>query len=150
MHPCRYENPIMVQPIALIVDDDADFRSALAEILQSEDCHVVEAANGEEAITILDSVTPDVILVDLIMPVMSGWSLFDVIARREELRDVPVVFMSGAPQAAPEGGSLVLKKPFDLPTLLGLLRAVGHASPESAIRLKAVARGGALRGRKQN
>jgi two-component system, cell cycle response regulator len=130
----------MSQPIVLVVDDDWDFRGTLAEILRDDGCHVLEASNGEEAIHVLDSLTPDLILVDLIMPVYNGWSLFAWIEGRAELRDVPVVFMSGVPQMAPGGGSLVLKKPFDLPTLMALLDGVGHAPASSEIRLKAVSR----------
>jgi CheY-like chemotaxis protein len=130
----------MSYPVVLIVDDDVDFRETLAEILRDESCHALEAANGEEAIQILDSLTPDLILVDLIMPVHNGWSLFAWIEGRPELRDVPVAFMSGSPQMAPGGGSLVLKKPFDLPTLLTLLEGVRHAPTSSEIRLKAVPR----------
>jgi CheY-like chemotaxis protein len=130
----------MDHPIALIVDDDEDFRVALAEILRDDGCHVVEAANGQDAISVLDAVTPDVIVVDLIMPVMNGWALFAAIEARPELRSVPVAFMSGVPQMAPGGASLILKKPFDLPTLLTLLDAVGHGPASSEIRLKAQSR----------
>src|ERR1700722_9735703 len=130
----------MSHPIALIVDDDADFRGTLADVLRAEGCHVVEAANGDEAIAVLDSLTPDVILLDLIMPVMNGWSLFTEIEGRPELRAVPVVFMSGVPQMAPGGGSLVLKKPFDLPTLLKLLDGVRCGPASSEFRLKSTGR----------
>jgi CheY-like chemotaxis protein len=130
----------MAHPIALIVDDDADFRDALAEVLRSEGCHVVEAANGEEAIAVLDSLTPEVILLDLIMPVLNGWSLFAEIEGRPELKGVPVVFMSGVPQMAPGGGSLVLKKPFDLPTILTLLDGVRCGPASSEFRLKSAGR----------
>jgi CheY-like chemotaxis protein len=111
-------------PIVLIVDDDSDFRSLLEELLEEEGYHAVGAANGEEAIRVLDSLRPDVILVDLIMPVVNGWSLFATIEARSELRDVPVVFLSAVPQMAPAGGALVLKKPLDLPALLTLLDAL--------------------------
>jgi two-component system, OmpR family, response regulator len=130
----------MSHPLALVVDDDSEFRHTLAEILRDEDCRVVEAANGEEAMEILDSIKPDVILVDLIMPVMNGWSLFAAIERRQDLCDVPIVFMSGAPQMAPGGGSLVLKKPFDLPTLLCLLKAMGEEPSSGHLRVRAIPR----------
>jgi CheY-like chemotaxis protein len=117
-----------------------DFRATLAEILRDEGCHVVEAGNGEDAVAVIDSVTPNVILVDLIMPTMSGWALFDEIERRPELAVVPVIFMSGAPQMAPGGGSMVLKKPFDLPTLLGLIDALDHQPASSEIRLQSARR----------
>ena len=59
----------MQPPIVLIVDDDADFRSILGEVLREEGYRIVEATNGEEAIQVLDSLTPDLILADLIMQI---------------------------------------------------------------------------------
>jgi len=125
-----------MHPIVLLVDDDADFRCVLAEVLRDEGCHVVEAADGEEALTVLASVTPHVILLDLIMPVINGWSLFARLGQRPELQDVPVAFLSAVPQMAPGGGALVLKKPLDLPGLLQLVDAVRHDPTSSEIRLK--------------
>jgi CheY-like chemotaxis protein len=122
---------------ALIVDDDPDFRSALGEVLRDEGYHVMEASDGSEALTMLNSVTPDVILLDLIMPGVDGWSLFAGIEHRRELESVPVVFLSGVPNLAPGGGSLVLKKPLDLPALMKLLDALRLEPASSEMRLKA-------------
>src|ERR1700722_20234482 len=127
-------------PIALLVDDDADFRSVLGEVLEGEGYWIVEAANGREAIRVLNSLRPDVILIDLLMPVINGWSLFAAIEDRPELRTVPVVFLSALPHMAPGGGSLILKKPLDLPALMKLLDALGPGSSPSEMRLKAAPR----------
>jgi CheY-like chemotaxis protein len=127
-------------PIALIVDDDADFRSVLGELLQDEGYWIVEASNGKDAIRVLDSLKPDVILIDLLMPVMNGWSLFASIEERTELQAIPVVFLSALPHMAPGGGSLILKKPLDLPAMLKLLDALRPGKSSSEIRLKAAPR----------
>jgi CheY-like chemotaxis protein len=130
-----------MQPnIVLIVDDDADFRSVLADVLHVEGYRTVDAANGEEALRVLDSLKPDVMVVDLLMPVLNGWSLFAAIEERSELRNVPVVFLSAVPQMAPGGGSLVLAKPLNLHTLLELFDALRPVPPSSEIRLKGVPR----------
>jgi CheY-like chemotaxis protein len=130
----------MTHPIAFIVDDDPDFRGALAEVLEDEGYRTVGAENGEVALRLLDSLKPDVILIDLLMPVMNGWSPFATIERRRELRAVPVVFLSAIPQMAPGGGSLILKKPLDLPNLLTLLEALRPAPSSSEFRLQAAPR----------
>jgi two-component system OmpR family response regulator len=127
----------MQLPIALIVDDDTDFRSVLGEVLADEGYRIIEAANGDEAMTVLDSLKPDVILIDLLMPIVNGWSLFALIEERHELRSVPVVFLSAVAHMAPGGGSLVLKKPLDLPELLKLLDALRSSETSSEMRLKA-------------
>jgi two-component system phosphate regulon response regulator PhoB len=126
----------MQPPIALIVDDEADFRSVLGELLVDEGYRIVEAANGDEAMTVLSSLTPDVILIDLLMPVVNGWSLFAMIEERQELRTVPIVFLSAVAHMAPGGGSLVLKKPLDLPELMKLLDALRPGAHSSEMRLK--------------
>jgi CheY-like chemotaxis protein len=114
--------------VVLIVDDDADFRGVLADVLRDEGYRILDAANGEEALRVLDAVKPDVIVVDLLMPVLNGWSLFAAIEARTDLRSVPVVFLSAVPQMAPGGGSLVLRKPLDLPNLLSLLDVLSSAT----------------------
>jgi CheY-like chemotaxis protein len=88
----------MHSSIVLIVDDEDEFRSALAEVLREEGHLVVEAANGGEAIRVLESLKPDIILLDLIMPVVNGWSVYATVRQRSELRDVPVAFLSAVPQ----------------------------------------------------
>ena len=130
----------MQPPIVLIVDDDSDFRGVLAEVLRDEGYRTLEATDGEQAIQVLDSLTPDLILADLIMPKINGWSLFAKIQARPELHDVPIAFLSAVPQMAPGGGSLVLKKPLDLPALLTLLDAVRPAPTSHEIPLKSVPR----------
>ena len=126
--------------IVLLVDDDADFRGVLADLLRDEGYRTVDAENGEEALRVLDSLKPDVIIIDLIMPVVNGWALFDAIEKRSNLHDVPLVFLSAVPQMSPGGGSLVLKKPLNLSSLLTLLNALRPLPPSSEIRLKAASR----------
>jgi CheY-like chemotaxis protein len=127
----------MHAPVVLLVDDDVDFRTVLTEVLADEGCRVLQAGNGREALCVLDGVTPDVILMDLIMPVDNGWSLFAAIEERRELREVPVAFLTAIPRMAPRGGSLILKKPLDLSSLMRVLHLVHPTHPESESRLKA-------------
>ena len=110
----------------MIVEDDADIRSYLAEILEDEGYEVARAADGAEALDRLRANTPpSAILLDLMMPVMDGWQF-----RRELLKDpalaaIPVIVLSGVvdPQreAALLGAAGYVDKPFKLPQLLNLL-----------------------------
>jgi two-component system response regulator (stage 0 sporulation protein F) len=121
---------LMQPPIALIVDDETDFRSLLGEVLRADGYVVVDAPDGAQALHILDCVIPDVMILDLRMPIMSGWELYSAVEGRPELRDVPVVFLSAVPQSAPDGGALIVRKPFDLRRLGTLLKAL-HPAPRS-------------------
>ena len=81
----------------LVVDDDASFRGALREHLETEGYSVVEAANGLAALGRLRAgLRPSVIIFDLMMPVMDGWDFRDGQLSDPELRDIPVVLVTAA------------------------------------------------------
>jgi CheY-like chemotaxis protein len=113
----------------LVVDDDPNFRSILAEVLEDEGCRVVHAEDGECALHILRSVTPDLIVLDLAMPVMDGWQLVAALEQDERLSLIPIAVLSACAAERPLARHRLLQKPVDLPNLLGLLAAVGAAQP---------------------
>ena len=111
----------------LIVEDDADLREMMAQLLTLEGYHVDTAANGREAFEYLNEAPrPDVILLDLMMPIMDGWEF----RRRQQndpaLADVPVIVLTALDQAQARASDLngvdFLKKPLDFDRLLELVR----------------------------
>ena len=82
-------------PYILIVDDDADFRIGLRTALEMKGYQVDEAANGEEALITLSERPPLLVLLDLQMPVMNGREMLQRMRATAELKDVPVVIISG-------------------------------------------------------
>jgi len=122
----------------LIVDDDDDFRETLRGVLEDEGCTVLDAGDGRAALRLLRTVTlPDLILLDLMMPVMNGWDLYAELQRDPELAAIPVGVLSGVGQMRPFGKMHELHKPIDLPNLLGLLHAIDAPdSPSTAVRLR--------------
>ena len=114
--------------IALLVDDDDDFRRLFSEVLHEEGYSVVEASNGVEAISALDRIRPDVILIDLVMPHMDGRALFAWLRKRPDFRAVPVVFLTAVPTLAPIGASMTIAKPLGLSNLTRLLDAIRLSS----------------------
>jgi CheY-like chemotaxis protein len=106
----------------LLVEDDTGIRDSIAECLESEGYDVAPVANGKEALRWLRSAAPpDLIVVDLVMPVMNGAELIDELRGDVTLRDIPVVLMTGAAATAampfPRANGY-LSKPFDLGALL--------------------------------
>jgi CheY-like chemotaxis protein len=92
------DGSIMSRKKVLIVEDDSDLRRLYAIGLNQRGYQVKLAANGAEALDRIAEERPDVILLDLLMPVMSGW---EVLARLnpEDRRCIPVVVISGQPQS---------------------------------------------------
>lgn len=108
----------------LVVDDDEAIREALAEVLEDEGYQVRSAANGREALRLLRSAAaaPAVILLDLMMPVMSGWDFREAQRQDAALASIPVVVLSADRDVAAKAASVqaqgYLPKPVSLDTLL--------------------------------
>ena len=109
----------------LIVEDDADLREMMAQLLTLEGFHAEAVANGKEALDYLRTGDrPDVILLDLMMPVMDGWEFRRHQREDPQFAEVPVVVLTALDQsrAAHLGGAAFLKKPLDFDRLLELVR----------------------------
>jgi len=78
----------------LVVDDHADIRELIRFHLQMKGCQVVEAADGGEAVELAARIHPDLILMDLSMPVLDGYEATRRIRSQPQLEDVPVVAVS--------------------------------------------------------
>ena len=109
----------------LVVDDDPDILDALSEILEVEGYHVQRARNGREALQRLELGLPDLVLLDLMMPVMDGWEF----ARSLDPGARPPIIVLSADRnvsaKAKEIGALGwLAKPFELSELLAAVRSV--------------------------
>jgi CheY-like chemotaxis protein len=108
----------------LIVEDDEDLRDMMAQMLTIEGFAAASVSNGREALDYLHSNKPQVILLDLMMPVMDGWEFRRQQKADPELAPVPVIVLSALDQgrAAPVDADAFLKKPLDFDRLLGLVR----------------------------
>jgi CheY-like chemotaxis protein len=102
----------------LVVDDDRDMRDTVAAALETEGYAVCCAENGAQALALMRGYLPEAIVLDLSMPVMSGWELLDAVHERRELREVPVLVLSAL--TAPAGVEH-LDKPVSLDQLLATL-----------------------------
>jgi CheY-like chemotaxis protein len=128
----------MNRPLVLVVDDDPDILDAICDILDAEGYRVSRARHGQEALELVDRERPDVILLDLMMPVMDGVAFSQALRGRPAARDVPIVVISadGNPQRATSVGAVgYLAKPFDIDALLaqvaGITRPGGEPRPRA-------------------
>jgi CheY-like chemotaxis protein len=117
----------------LVVEDDALIRESLIEALEEHGYQVTGAANGRDALDVLATPPrPDVILLDLMMPVMDGRSFRNQQLRDPALAAIPVVVLSAASDVLRAGAEMraagVLRKPVTLRALLDELARHGPAS----------------------
>jgi CheY-like chemotaxis protein len=111
----------------LVVDDDEEIRETLADLLEHEGYCVVRAENGVQALEQLRRVHPNCMLLDLMMPVMSGWEVIEELQRSGEIDATPFVVVSA--MCAP-GAYECLQKPVDLDELLDTVaRCCGASAP---------------------
>lgn len=110
----------------LVVDDDTDIRETLVQILEFEGFQVTCASNGEEAMARLKTLKPNLILLDLMMPVMNGLEFRLAQKAKPELAEIPVIILSAdgnvQQKAAAADVQVYLKKPIELDLLLDAIR----------------------------
>jgi sigma-B regulation protein RsbU (phosphoserine phosphatase) len=110
-------------PVVLIVDDDADNRAMLKILLEMWKSKVIEAADGSEAIKLSETIHPDLILMDVRMPDLSGFEVTQHLRQSAKTAGIPIIFLSGCAeenykkQASAVGGNEYLVKPIDFQEL---------------------------------
>ncbi|MEO1077143.1 MAG: response regulator [Bacteroidota bacterium] len=113
------------RPTVLIVDDDADMRLYLRSCLSGT--RVVEAADGVEALHVARAVRPALVLSDVTMPHLDGVALRRALRADPNLWDVPVVLISGHPEAVAPCADGFLTKPFNARDLWAAVHPFLHA-----------------------
>jgi CheY-like chemotaxis protein len=116
--------PHGVRKRVLVVEDDDDLRWIVAAELEERGHDVAQAADGLQALDAVVRAWPDLILLDMRMPVMDGWRFVSELRRRFG-RVAPIVVMSAAADARERarevGAQACLAKPFDLAALLAVV-----------------------------
>jgi len=84
-------------PLVMVVEDDDTIREVVADVLDDRGFRTLAASNGQEALAHLDKVRPDVLVLDLLMPVMHGWAFMENYARKTNGAQIPIVVLSVNP-----------------------------------------------------
>ena len=118
----------------LIVDDDGEARSLVRAHLDALGFEVLEAANGLEGIETARERVPDVIIIDLRMPVMDGWAAIPVLKDDPQTCDIPVVVLTTESDADDRrlaegaGCDAFHTKPVDMVALVARIHNLLHGS----------------------
>jgi CheY-like chemotaxis protein len=112
----------------LVVDDDPAIRRLVIAALKRDGYEFIEAANGREALERMREQQPDCVVLDLMMPIVSGWDVLQERVRDPELTKIPVIVVSANREpelirALDKGICAFLPKPFDISALSALVKA---------------------------
>src|SRR5688500_5140514 len=111
----------------LVIDDHEDVRDSVSLLLEDAGYETVTAANGAVALVAVQRTRPDCILLDLMMPVMTGWEVVERLQKDPALARIPVIVLT-AGGFDPPGQVKLLRKPFDVSRLLDeIARSVAAA-----------------------
>lgn len=127
--------PIEVKGKILVVDDEVGTGYALKSLLELEWFEVILAADGDEAIKLARAEQLDVLITDINMPKLNGFSLIRHMKREPELSRIPIIVISAAEKAdldraLERGAFAALSKPFEIGDLLALIENIMRARPQ--------------------
>lgn len=123
----------------LLVEDDAEIRDLLQDFLEEEGFDVVPAGNGKQALDYLssaDASRPDVVVLDLMMPLVTGWQVMERMKSDPALAEVPIVVLTAATRDKPPGATAFFRKPFNLSALFDAVKECAHVPATPAARVQ--------------
>jgi len=112
----------------LVVDDEASLRTMVQVNLAASGYEVIAARRGEEVLALAGAKKPDLVLLDIKMPGMSGWDVLKALKANSRLRDIPVIVMTAFIKDSEESRAAAihvasfLAKPFGIQELLEQIR----------------------------
>jgi DNA-binding response OmpR family regulator len=130
----------MAKKRVLVVDDHPPTVKIIRRALEGEGLDVCEAANGADCLLAVASEQPDLVILDVVMPVMDGFQTLRVLREQEETKLLPVIMLTGRKEDHEvlrgwmSGVDMYLTKPFQVPELLAAARRIlsvagpGHAN----------------------
>lgn len=118
-----------MKPLVMIVEDEIALVTMLRYNLEKEGYRVVEATDGEEALTVAAECTPQLILLDWMLPMMSGIEVCRQLRRKPATRDVPIIMLTARGEESDKvrglntGADDYITKPFSMPELMARISA---------------------------
>ncbi len=124
----------------LVVDDDNDLRQMMGDVLEAEGYQVAYASDGKAAMALLHAAVaeggalPNLIVLDLMLPKMSGWDFRQALQEDERLAQVPVLVISGIGRELDAiAADAHLHKPLDLASFLRAVESLSAAEPTAPL-----------------
>ncbi|MEO8211717.1 MAG: response regulator [Myxococcales bacterium] len=115
----------------LLAEDDLEIRDAVQELLEEKGYDVIPARTGRQALDFLSldpRSPPDLVILDLMMPIVTGWQVLETMQHDPALSKVPVVILTATSQDRPTGAAAFLRKPFQIEVLLETIQRLDGAN----------------------
>lgn len=133
----------------LIIEDDGDLQQILSAVFNREGYELHYAFNGKEGYDKMLALQPDVVLLDLMMPILNGVEVIKLASTNTSLKDIPIIVMTGHGDQADmlehsmkaQGVRAYLRKPFELAEVRSLVRKMLTQYPRSPVTTAEVAKG---------
>jgi CheY-like chemotaxis protein len=122
---------VLAMTSVLVVDDEPAICSLLQMVLEGEECTVEVARNGQEALRVAATFHPDVVVSDLLMPILDGHELYAALQADPRYCEIPIIFMSTERpiRVGPtEHPAAIIPKPFDLDAVISTVKSVAEGS----------------------
>ena len=126
----------------LVVDDDPSIVELLDLVLQDAGYEVITATSGREAIVLAVQERPDVVILDIVMPGLSGWETSDHLLSHEQTAGIPIIFLTARVRHEDQlrgwyaGCFDYITKPFEVDQLLGRVQQATNSTREELDRLR--------------
>jgi CheY-like chemotaxis protein len=116
----------MAKKTVLLAEDDLEIRDIIQDLLEAEGYDVIPASHGRQALEYLQSVAddhlPNLVVLDILMPLVDGAQVLETMRRDARLAAIPVVVLSAAARERPAGAAAFLRKPIPLQKLFSTIR----------------------------
>ncbi len=118
------------KPLILIADDDPDLRQLLHLQLETMDCNLIEANNGAKTLELILTEMPDLVILDVMMPELTGWEILKYVRSKPDLNSIGILMLTGIGETLNElsspmyGADDYIDKPFKSQELIFKIRRV--------------------------
>ena len=121
----------MKKKTIMIIDDEANLIKLVTDVLETEKYEVISCTNGVDALKLLDSVKPDLVILDIMMPYMSGMEVLQKIRENPQTKDLTVILLTVVPKGEISleemkrlGVEQFISKPFEIEQLVKIINKI--------------------------
>ena len=118
------------KPIILLADDDLDIRTLVRLAIEPLDCHIIEASDGGMALEQILVESPDLVVLDVMMPGLTGWEICKYVKKKEGYKDTLILMLTAVGEVVNDmtaplyGADAHLDKPFDMDEIVTVIQGL--------------------------